>query len=114
MSQFRYWDAFIQYEDTSVSHRHMIRTIQLNRLAAGICEKCDKDVHVDILKDYMQIDGITHDMHTHRLIHILETVLTYRQMLLNCTIHRDWSICCDCQDKEPTTTTPLSEDEIPF
>ena len=113
MSDYKVWDVFVQYEPQTEAHRQMIRTIQLNRLASGICEECGEEVQVDILKDYIHIHQLTHDMHTDRLFHLLDLVLTYRRMLLGFTIDREWSICCECQNTEQNCTS-LSEDEIPF
>lgn len=88
-----------KYDPTKI-YRQMMRTIHLNRMAGGICEECDKNIQIDILRDYLSTEDIYSQITLEGLFDVLQRVIEYRQMLLNCTIHRNWSHLCECQDLE--------------
>ena len=116
----RFWLAEIESHRSSAAkhdptkiYRQMMRTIHHNRMAGGICEECDKNIQVDILRDYLSTEDIYSQISLEGLFDVLQRVIEYRQMLLNCTIHREWSHLCDCQDSE-RSPEPLKSDDIPF
>ena len=112
----RFWLAEIQNtNDTAKTHRQIMRTIHLNRIAGGICEECDKNINVDIIRDHFGIEEIYSHTTLEGLFDVLTRVLEYRQMFFNCTIHREWWQMCDCQNSERVAKgEPLSPDDIPF